>query len=163
MGPSFTGAVKLYRVPSPALPELAGFIPLRVEPFGRWSAAWQTWRDAAAEINTHGLEARQARESVRLCAHGDYRWHSDLRLSDRCLTENFRTIEYGQPARGSLATAANGEAAPGRWTGFTAEGLRGAGWGMFGRAQSRASDIVKQSIHDLAVITEWPIQLAGVR
>lgn len=162
--PSLSSAIELARALGLSVGALGGLVAAGAEMAGSWFATWQTWRAGVQTINSHGVEARHHGEFVTLQADGDYVWFGNLRVDGYSLIGDYRAVELGKPAHGALylAVSPDRDAALGRWTGLTAEGLLGTGWGVFARSALRSRELLELLVESPAQVTEWPIELAGV-
>jgi transcriptional regulator with XRE-family HTH domain len=154
--PVLSAAVALADALGISVAELAGQVSYDLDLSGDWWAAWQTWKDGEARIDTHPLEVHQRGELLHLnaeralpVAEGSYRWRGELRLWDNeALIGWYRSTDAAVRSKGTLYLALHphGTYAWGRWVGMSYDGPVITGWGSMARTEEEAHKVVQDLI-----------------
>ena len=154
--PVLSAAVTLAEALGISLTQLAGQVSFELDLSGAWWAAWQTWKDGAARIDTHPLEVHQTAEVLQLDAdratsveEGSYRWQGELRLWDNeALIGWYHSTDAAVRSKGTLylSLQPHGDCAWGRWVGMSYDGPVVSGLGSIARTEELATQVIRDHL-----------------
>lgn len=152
-------AVRLGRLLSLSLDEMAGVVPTGLDLSGTWHARWHTSRDGQRVIDAHEISAEYSYGHMNLDATGNYLWHGELRTHGYVLTGEYRSVEIDHKNEGSLYfwLHPGNRIMLGHFVGRTGKWMLKTGWGVLARDPDRATALINTLVEGgYRDLTEWP-------